>query len=211
MIDVAAAYVFPGGRDYGYSGDWGDGGGPGYAPPNPYSEVAAQSRLLGQQAAMQQNMVVQSGIRSTLNTQAQEQNKAILNQRQSNRDWWFQHQASQLAARQTRDYDAPAPPARGYGFEAPPPPKVNLDIIKWPPLLQEPTFAAQRASIESPYRRSPPGLSTPTAQDYSNMVKTIEQMKGTLQWLTTQGVDAGEYNQAEAFLNQMQQEARARS
>ncbi len=118
MVDVAAAYVFPGGsRDYGYSGDWGDGF--GYQPPNPYSEVAAQSRLLGQQAAMQQNMVVQSGIRNTLTTQSQAQNTAILNQRQSNRDWWFQYQTGQMAERQARDYDAPGPPARGFRFRGP--------------------------------------------------------------------------------------------
>ena len=212
MADVAAAVIFPGARYGGFGYDGGGWGyGFGYQPSNQYSEIASQSRLLGQQAAMQQNMVVQSGIRNTLNTQAQAQDNAIQNQRQSYRDWWFQHQSGQMAERQARGYNSPGPSGGSFGFEPPPPPKANLDIIKWPPLLQEPTFAPQRTAIEAPYRRSPPGLSAPTPQDYSNMVKTIEQMKGTLQWLTTQGVDAQEYNQAEAFLNQMQQEAHARS
>lgn len=88
--------------------------------------------------------------------------------------------------------------------------EVATDIIKWPKLLQEPAFASQRGQIETPYRRSPPNLNTPTASDYRSMVKTVEEMKAIVEWFPTKGVDTHDYEQAKDFLNKLGLEARKR-
>lgn len=207
-VGPAAAHVFPGNRGYG-GGYYDPGGWGGYVAPNPMPDIAAQERELGQRQAMQQNMVVQSGIRNSMMTQAQTQASNQWNQRQQNKDWWFQVQSQQMAEQRARP--ASAPTAVGCGFESAPPPKAAMDIIKWPALLQDPAFASLRTQIEAPYRRSPPGLSVPTADDYRKMVKTAEEMKGVLEWMTQQGVDTQEYKQANAFLDTLQREARQRS
>ena len=210
LASLAAARVFPGNRNYGYNNGYYDPGGwGGYVAPNPMPEIAAQQRELGQQQAMQQSMAMQSGIRSAMMTQSQAQVNARLSQRQQNRDWWFQHQTQQMAQQRARQSDAPT--AVGCGFECPAAPKAATDIIRWPALLQDPAFASLRTQIEAPYRRSPPGLSVPTAEDYRLMVKTAEEMKGVLEWMTQQGVDTQEYKQANAFLDTLQREARDRS
>ena len=160
---------------------------------------------------MSQNYVVQSGIRNTLSNQAQSQTNAILGQQQANQDWWFQQQAQQMAQRRTREYasGAPAVPA-GFAPSGGPPP-VAMDIIKWPTVLQEPCFAAERAQIEAPYRRTPPKLSVPTAADYRTMVGTVEDMKAVLEWLLKEGVETADYNAAKTFLNQLGEEVVARA
>ena len=58
-------------------------------------------------------------------------------------------------------------------------------------------------TLKPPYRRSPPGLSTPTASEYRNMVKTVEEMKAILEWFTTKGVDTHDYEQAKGFLTKL--------
>jgi hypothetical protein len=191
-------------------GDW--GGSPSYQFSNPLPQIAAQNRQLGQQAAMQQNMMVQSGIRNTLLTQAQGQTNAVLNQRQANQDWWFQYQGQKMAAQRGGGTGASAALVGVGGFEpADPAPQAAMDIIQWPALLQAPAFASRRAEIEAPYRRSPPGLSVPTTNDYRNMAKTVEQMKDILDWLTRDGVNTQQYDLANACLNKIGQEARERS
>jgi hypothetical protein len=212
------AQFWPGSPYAYYGGAWG-----GY-PAGQYNttrEIAAQSRQVGQAAAIGQNLVVQSGIRNTLLTQAQQQTNAIQSQQQANQDWWFQVQQQQMAEQRARGPSAPAPvgggyaadpAAVGYGLPVARPP-VAADIIQWPPVLQEPTFAALRAEIEAPYRRSPPAVSAPTADDYRNMVKTVQEMKAVLEWRLGQGSGllTQDYDQAKAFLDKMGQEALARS
>lgn len=211
MPTVLSAQWWPGNPYAGY-GAW---GGYPYGQYGTERTIAAQNRQLGQVAAMGQNAVVQSGIRNTLMSQAQTQTNSILNQQQANQDWWFQQQTQQMAQDRARAYSAPRPAAAGAAFEpgvrAVAPPPAATDVIKWPPLLQERAFAYTRAQIEAPYRRSPPGLSTPTADDYRAMVKVVEQMKATLEWLTKEGVDLDDYNEADAFLNKLGQEASQRS
>lgn len=132
------------------------------------------------------------------------------NQQQLNQDWWFQQEGRQMASQRAHGYGS----ADGsLGFEAThPPPKANMDIVKWPTLLQRPTFASRRAQIEAPYRRSPPGLSVPTTEDYRAMVKTAYEMKGILEWLLQDGgLEKGEYDRAAACLNNIEQQARERS
>ena len=100
------------------------------------------------------------------------------------------------------------PMSLGSVYSTPQPPKAATDVIKWPTFLQRPAFASRREQIEAPYRRSPPGLSTPTASDYRNMEKTVEEMKGTLYWFATKGIDKHDHEQAKDFLNKLGLEVR---
>jgi hypothetical protein len=211
----AVAQFYPGGYGYGGYGGWA-GTGAALAGSD-YRQAAiidakAQSMQAGQQLAAQQNYVVQSGIRNTLSSQAQANANAIQSQQQATQDWWFQHQAQQMAA------DRAQPKAGGDYATAPlrfgppsSPPPVNMDIIQWPTLLQEQCFASERAKIEAPYRRTPPKLSVPTPADYREMAATVEDMKAVLEWRLTEGVNTGEYNAASAFLTRLGQEVAARA
>ena len=213
IASTAAAQFWPGNPYSGYGG-WG-----GY-PLGQYNvtrEIAAQDRQVGQLRTMQQNLVVQNGIRNTLINQAQSQTNAIQSQRQSNQDWWFQYQSQQMAERRAEAYRTPpagsvamAPAVAAPAAPAATPPTASTDIIRWLPLFEDPRFAQPRAAIEAPYRRSPPGLSTPTVDDYRNMVKAVEQMKAISAQMTGE-ISARDYLQAEAFLKQMGQEASQRA
>ena len=133
----------------------------------------------------------------------------------------MQTQQQQMAEQRGRRTGAAAPVGGGFGEDpaaagfgvADVPPKVATDIIPWPPVLQEPEFAAQRTEIEAPYRRAPPALSAPAPADYRNMVETVGEMKAVLEWRLGQGSGllTQDYEQAKAFLNKLGQEARDRS
>jgi hypothetical protein len=179
---------------YGNYGDWGGG--------TVYHFNNGMVGSLPQRQESAQSLMMQSGIRNTLLTQGQSRTQAIADQRQSYRDWWFETQQQQSA-------NQPRPV--GFEWAANEPPKAAMDIIKWPPLLRDPAFASRRTLIEAPYRRTPPELSAPTSQDYAEMISTVQEMKDILEWLTRDGVDTQEYEQAKAFLNKIQQEARQRA
>jgi hypothetical protein len=212
LADAASAQFYPG---YGYGGWGGMTGGAALLGSDSRQATAmqlkSQSMQTGQQAAMAQNQVVQSGIRNTLSSQAQSRSNAILTQRQSNQDWWFQQQAQQSAQRGAMGYASGAP-AVPVGF-APPgePPPAAMDIIQWPTVLQEKCFASQRARIEAPYRRTPPKLSVPTQADYRKMAGAVEDMKAVLEWRLTESLDTDDYNAAKSFLNQLGQQITARA
>ena len=206
----AWAQFYPG-YGYGYGG-WGGSAliGADYRQATAM-QLKAQSMQAGQQAAMEQNYVVQSGIRNTLSSQAQNQANAIQSQRQAEQDWWFQHQSQEMAQRRAREmqYGAPAVPVGFAPSNAPPP--AAMDIIKWPTLLQEVCFASERARIEAPYRRTPPKLSVPAPADYRKMAAAVEDMKAVLQWRLKEGADTGDYNAAKSFLDQLGQELAIRA
>jgi hypothetical protein len=138
-------------------------------------------------------------------------------QAQASRDWWFQNQGQQMAQQRAQGYGAISvgrgAMSVGYGIEAAAPlPQAAMDIIKWPLLLQRPTFASRRAQIEAPYRRSPPGLSLPTADDYRTIVTVAEEMKAMLEGLLQEGsLPTNQLDEAENFLNRIQQDARGRA
>jgi hypothetical protein len=219
----------PGG--YGGYGGYGDDGGIidagvlGLYSSNMYqasmSSAAQSSRSAGQIASMQQRAAVQNEIRDTLSSQANQRSQNIASQRQSDRNWWFQVEQQQTAARQPYERGSPALVSAGYGagpvaggFEAPAPPSEPvMSVIKWPITLEEQEFASRRALIEAPYRRSPPVLSVPTADDYREMVKTVNEMKAILEWRLTvkSGLPTNEYEQAKAFLAKLGQEAGERA
>jgi len=211
LAGPASAQFYPG---YGYGG-WGGAEGAAALQGSDQRQVAAmqlkaQSMQFGQQRTMQQNMVVQSGIRSMQSSQAQAQTNAILSQQQANQDWWFQQQSQQMAQRRSMEkYGAAAVPT---GF-APPggPPQAAMDIIQWPTVLQEQCFASERAKIEAPYRRSPPKLSSPTPADYRQMASTVEDMKAVLEWRLREGIPTADYEAAKAFLNRLGEEVTARA
>jgi hypothetical protein len=215
LADPVSAQFYPG---YGYGG-WGDGG--AALIGSDYRQAAiisakTQSRIAGQEAAQQQNAVVQSGIRSTLSNQANSREASIANQQAQTQDWWFQHQQQQfaqqqMAPRQSAEYSSASAPAAGWSSLGPPrkPPPAALDIIPWPILLQDPCFASERAKVEAPYRRTvyvpgaPPKMGTPNEEDYQQMAAAVEDMKAVLQWKLSEGVDTGQYDAAKAFLNKL--------
>jgi hypothetical protein len=217
----------PGGRGgYGGYGGYGDDAGVMALQSSAMNQASARSaaqsnRLMGQSAAMQQRAMVQSGIRNTLTSQADARTQNILSQQQSNRDWWLQVQQQQTAGRQAYGNGSPALVAAGCGAGpvaggfalAGPRPEVAMDIIKWPTVLQEDEFDSRRALIEAPYRRSPPALSAPTANDYRDMVKNVDEMKVILEWRLSvkSGLNTNDYERAKAFLDKLGQEASARS
>jgi hypothetical protein len=162
-----------------------------------------------QQATSSQMSGMESSIRNTMNAGDQQYAQSLYNRQQAGRDWWFQVEQQQAAQRQAQASRYAAMPT---GFESAPAssaPKVATDIIQWPLLLQAPQFAAQRAQIEAPYRRSSKGLSRPTAEDYQAMVKIAERMKETLKGMTA-NITAQEYFDTEAYLDQLAAEARKR-
>ena len=114
-----------------------------------------------------------------------------------------------MAATTGRRRPGPAAAALEPSTPATAAPGAATDIIKWPPVLQESEFAYERAQIEAPYRRHPPGLSAPTSSDYRNMTKTAEQMKAILEWRLGQegGLATDEYEQAKSFLSKLGEEA----
>jgi hypothetical protein len=176
--------------------------------------VAEQDHLAGQNAAMMQNSMMQSGIRNTLSSQADMRTQNILGQQQANRDWWFQVQQQQSAQRQLA---AARPmvggvPSAGFESAAPVPaprPQVATDIIKWPSLLGDSRFAEQRAKVEAPYRSAPKGQANPTVADYEAMIDAAGKMKAILGQMTAE-ISAQEYLGVEKFLDQLAAEARGR-
>jgi hypothetical protein len=186
-------------------------------------EIAAQDRQAAQQAANDRSMAVGSSIRNTMTTQAQNRADAIARQRQDYKDWWYQTEQQQMTGRPASSATgAAAPMAGGAGMRQPVVggmtmedlyPDVHLDIIKWPRVLQERSFATRRALIEAPYRRSPPKLSAPTIADYRNMVSTVNEMKSILEWRLGKygGLPTVDYEQAKAFLNNLAFEAQQRA
>ncbi|MEI8373718.1 MAG: Ni/Fe-hydrogenase cytochrome b subunit [Planctomycetota bacterium] len=82
-------------------------------------------------------------------------------------------------------------------------------IINWPLLLRGSHFAEHRARIEAPYRCSATGLSSPTAQDYEEMIRVTEQMKAVLKQISAQ-ISARDYLNTEARLDQFAAKVRSR-
>ena len=166
-------------------------------------QLATRRRLAGEQAAEQQNYLVQSGIRSTMSTDAQSQDAAILSQQQANQNWWFQQESQQMAQERARDYASPAVAQPAVFAPSGIPPPAARDIIQWPIELQEECFDSERAQIEAPYRRTPPKLSVPTPADYRRMASTIADMRAVLEWRLRDGIESANYEVARNFLYEM--------
>ncbi len=211
LTGQAPAQFYPG-YGYGGYGGWGAAAlmGADYRQATAM-QLKSQSMQAGQQAAMAQNYVVQSGIRNTLSSQANSRDAAILSQQQANQDWWFQHQVQQSSQRRTAEMAYGAPTVRAGIAPSGGPPPAAMDIIKWPTVLQDPCFASERAQIEAPYRRTPPKVSVPTPADYGQMAGTVEDMEAVLEWRLKEGIDTADYNAAKTFLHRLGQEVATRA
>jgi hypothetical protein len=211
---IAMGQIF---SPYGYSG-WG-------AYPyvggsyNTTRNIAAQQQLQGQQIVAERSLALQTNIRNTMENQAQARNQAIMTQKQSDRDWWFQVQQQQVAARQGRPQSAPmisAPvatfePSAGstYSTDRPVSLPETDSIIRWPKTLCDARFAEDRAVIEAPYRRTENPPTNPTAAEYRNMLKATEQMKADLLQMTGK-ITAKQYLDSHQFLTQLAGELQGR-
>ncbi len=123
LAEPVSAQFYPG---YGYGAFGGFDGGAALAGSD-YRQGAiidakSQSRLAGQQAAQQQNLVVQSGIRNTLTNQANSREAAIASQQAQTQDWWFQHQQQQFAQQQMAPRQMAAGQSAEYSMAAAPRP-----------------------------------------------------------------------------------------
>ena len=210
------------GYPYGYGG-WGAAG--SWSATSQYNttrNIQAADQLAGQAIAARQSAAMQNSIRNTMMTQAQTRTQDMLNQRQSNQDWWFQVQQQQLAQRQAASARMPptvapatslepaaAAPATSAPVSATPATPADT-VMQWPTALQDPRFAALRGQIEAPYRRTPGKLSYPTAAEYLAMLQPIEQMRSLLGQMTGD-LTAREYLDAEKFLNLIAQQAQKRA
>ena len=211
---TVSAQIWPGFRDRRSSYDGYDEGAVAAAAALGSADSATRTtaesyQAWSQRAASSQMSGMESGIRSAMNAGDQQYAQNLYSQQQAGRNWWFQVEQQQTAERQAQ---AARYAAMSAGFESAQianAPKANTDIIKWLPLLQLPQFAAERSQIEAPYRRNSKGLSTPTVDDYRNMLKAAEQMKATLKSMTA-NITAEEYFSSEAFLNQLAAEIRQR-
>jgi hypothetical protein len=166
---------------------------------------AAQSRLLGEQIAAQQSAAMQRSIRHAMSAEAERRSDQIFGRQQADHDWWLQVQQQQIAERQLVAQLA----AMTAGVRAASAPKAATDVIRWPPLLQAPQFAEQRAQIEAPYRRNSKSPIAPTAADYKNMIQAAERMRSIVKELTA-NLTAQEYLDSQAFLDRLAAEARGR-
>lgn len=218
------------GHGYPYgNGGWGDSGGWGAlgslsatSQYNTTRNIQSANQLAGQNIAAQQQAAMQGNIRNTMMSQAQTQTQNILNQQQSNKDWWFQVQQQQVAQRQAMAGRMPPtmPPASSFepsaAVAAASTPDTNAtpapadEVMQWPTALQDSRFAALRNEVESPYRRTPGKLSYPTAAEYQAMLGPIEQMRSLLGQMTGD-ISARDYLDAEKFLNLISQQAQQRA
>ncbi len=206
---VLPAQSWPGYHHYpGYYDGYGYGFGIIYALNvgwNGRRYIGQSERLLGQQIAAMQAAARQDGIRDAMSAEAQRRSDQIYGQQQADRDWWLQVQQQQLAERQQVAQLA----AMTAGVSSASAPKAATDVVNWPPLLQAPPFAEQRALIEAPYRRNSKGLNTPTAADYKKMIKAAEQMRVILKGMTASLI-AQEYFDSQAFLDRLTADASER-
>ena len=203
---VASAQLFP----YDYYGGW---GGYPYDTAATYRtnmNIASQQQQRAASRAMEQNRTVQMGIRSSLDSQATAQAQSQVTEAQRARDFWMQQQGRQMAQSRARAARPPvslagaARVAEGLTGGAA---AASPSIIKWPPALMDPRFAAQRAKIEAPFLRRAADGGVVTIGEYEEIIKTTGEMKVTLKQLVDE-ISAGDYLRVEKFLDTMADEAR---
>jgi len=208
-VDPACAQLWSGsyGYPYGYGG-WGAGG-----QYNTTRNIQAADQMTGQVIAARQSAAMQSNINNMMASQAQTQTQAILGQQAANKNAWFQVEQQQAAQRRASSLRMPPMVAPATSFEVssspvavPPAAKAADDVMQWPTALQDPRFAALRAQIEAPYRRTPGKMSYPTAPEYLAMLPPIEQMRSVLGQMTAE-LSARDYLDAEKFLDLIARQA----
>ena len=86
---------------------------------------------------------------------------------------------------------------------------TSSDVIRWPAILTDSRFAAEREQIEAPFRRALSGGPTPTVADYRTIIAASEQMKVKLRGMAPELI-ASEYLVLDSFLDQLEGEGRGR-
>jgi hypothetical protein len=170
------------------------------------AEITGAARLARQQSAS--NMMMQ---------QAQSRTAGILDQRQNYADWWHQTQQRQFAQQPPRASGgplaavgpAPVAPVAAQSTSGTAPTGTPSDVIRWPAILTDSRFAAEREQIEAPFRRALSGGPTPTVADYRAIIAASEQMKVKLREMAPELI-ASEYLALDAFLDQLEGEGRGR-
>ena len=173
-------------------------------------QLKAQARQANQQAAIGQNMVVQSGIRNTLSNQAGNRTQAIVDRQQATKDWWFQQQQQQMALRPppSADYATSCAGRRVERHGAQEQAAARCHGRHSVACLASRTLFRLRAYEDrgplSPFTaRAGSKFSEPTVADFREMASAVEDMKAVLQWRLGEGVDTNQYNQAKDFLDKM--------
>lgn len=141
--------------------------------------IAGANQIAGSMIAAQQSAAMQSGIQNTMSLDAQQRAQLIYAQQQSDHDWLAQSQLQQAAARQLlamRYSGMLAPAVATTTTTDPTMPEPALDVFRWSFVLQAPQFAAERARVESPYRRTAKSGKPLTAKDYRDINAAVEQM-----------------------------------
>jgi hypothetical protein len=187
---------------------------------NNLRSVQSANQVAGMNIAAQQQAALQNSLRNTAMTQAQARTQNILGQQQANQNWWFQVQQQQVAQRQAMAARTPPslPPATSFEPGSPAetaaaaataPPAPADDVMQWPTALQDSRFAALRAEVEAPYRRTPGKMSYPTPAEYLAMLGPIGKMRDLLGQMTAE-ISARDYLDADKFLNLVRQQAQDR-
>jgi hypothetical protein len=192
------------------SGGW--FGGWGASDNTVNREIHQQDRAQAQAFAASRNARIGGEVRSTLINEANARTQSSLAQQQSARDWWFQTQQQQTAERSARASARSLPPLAysSVGNAAVPSAPAHTDsLIRWPAVLAEPQFAAERATIETPFARFAHSRVPVTAAEYESIIATAATMRQQLDFLAAQ-ITAAEYIAATKFLDQMAGEARER-
>lgn len=173
--------------------------------------VVGANQVAGSVIAARQSAAMQGGIRNAMSLDAWQRGQNIYAAQQGDRDWFMQTQLQQASQRQllaARYAGTLMPAAVRATTTDPTPPEPALDVFRWPFVLQAPQFAVERASIESPYRRTAKDGKQMTAKDCLAMLAAVERMRTTLKEVAAR-VTADEYFDARAFLDRLAKEAQS--
>ena len=193
---------------YGYDG-W---GAYPYAVSSQANNVSRQLAAGAHKAtfnrAQQQMSNMQSGIRNTLVTSAQNRAAGMQNYTQNYTNWTLQQRGRQRSESRlpARSFASPTTMARAYPPSAA---RASTSIIKWPVALLDPRFDKLRAEVEEPFRKQASGGTPPTIEEYQKMIDAAGEMKGLLTGLAFE-VSAAQYKELEKFLDALAGEARGR-
>jgi hypothetical protein len=152
-----------------------------------------------QTAAMASSLAWQN-INRTARTEALSQPAMVPDAGQAARDWMFQNAAPRPAYRGS----ASLPPMASSS----PGPAVK-EIMRWPTILKDPQFDADRAGVEYPFRRAYSGGEPLSVADYERIILASNQMKVTLKSFEPQLLEA-EYQVAEQYLDSLIADAKKR-
>lgn len=79
----------------------------------------------------------------------------------------------------------------------------------WPTLLKEQRFDGDRADVEAPFRRANVDGKPLTIADYQGIIKTVENMKDTVNGMKSQLVEE-EYAAVQKYLDDLIDDAQKR-